>query len=109
MKGIRFVLRRAKQPEEVAVLPSWLVRQLEEWADAVLDEPRPYRKPPGWREAWLFTDASLYGWGAVLALDNGCFSVVGKSWRRSHVSGDISEPRRSPALSPSLRTRWATH
>jgi hypothetical protein len=39
---------------------------------------------------WLYTDASLKGWGAMLLPDDGRFWVVGGSWSVVHNSGDIS-------------------
>jgi hypothetical protein len=88
MKSIRRVLRAADLPTAVAPVSDALVAQLLSWIDGLsVRRMHPVRLR---RAAWLFTDASTKGWGAILVTASGKTFVVGKSWRHTHKSGDIS-------------------
>ena len=92
MRDIRRVLRRAQGVHDVASINAWLSRKIQEWITVLVSGPAKYRAPsPGGRTAWLFTDASLRGYGAILVTDLGQIWVCGKSWSHpDHVSGDIN-------------------
>jgi hypothetical protein len=110
MKAIRHVLRAADVAGAVCVMPEHLQRALLLWIDALSVKRMFPVRPLGNRQtAWLFTDASLKGWGAVLVTSAGKVFVIGKSWTLEHKSGDISYlealavSRATVTLAPTLR------
>jgi len=90
MKATRACLRRAQDPKDLAEVPRWLQWMYYHWVYTVLSEPPPHKPLPGKQEAWLFTDASLQGWGAIFVTDDGRFYVVGGKWDKQYEPGDIS-------------------
>jgi hypothetical protein len=92
MRDIRRVLRRAQNIHSMANITAWLSRKIQEWITVLVSGPAKYHPPsPGGRTAWLFTDASLKGYGAILVTDIGQIWVCGKSWLHAdHVSGNIN-------------------
>jgi hypothetical protein len=90
MRGIRLALWKARSLDDQVRMSPFIRRKIVAWIDTLLGRPKPFVRRRGPRQMWLYTDASLKGWGALLLSDDGRFWVVGGSWSVVHNSGDIS-------------------
>lgn len=98
--AIKFIRRRYSAITRGALKPSdpialWRSASVEfqSWISYCLRCPprRPPRNPPAQPQYILFTDASLWGWGAVLVdVSTSRLIVVGESWK-SHTHRHINE------------------
>ena len=71
-----------------ARLPSSAIEWLEKWRRQALGT-RIVEKACNDKRSFLFTDASLKGWGAILVTSDQQIHVTGGSWRFATASGDI--------------------
>jgi hypothetical protein len=96
IKWYRKTMSRAAklEPDGDAPVAFWASAkpQLQEWMRFLIAN-RPTSRPPDRITSGikLFTDASDYGWGAVLILGDGVMRIVGNSWNPKERARDICE------------------
>jgi hypothetical protein len=90
-KAVRHCLRRAASRSVVASLSPWLRSNIVRWIDLLMAVPRPFKLLEDSREAWLFSDASLIGYGAILMSSDGRINILGHKWSDGpYTSGDMA-------------------
>lgn len=89
-KAGRFCLWQANAYHEVARMSNWLKNSLRAWIVFLLAVPSPFRPKTEKQEAFLFTDASLKGWGAMLYTSDGRTFIIGGKWDSSYQPGQMA-------------------
>ena len=79
-----------RKPEDVLNIPESIRHQLDIWQSEIRDT-KIFAETAfqARRHATLYTDASLFGWGAIMITADFRVFVAGGKWSRAFTSGDI--------------------